>query len=316
MTSVDELRTRMEEVASSIQLHHERYDSWSDPKATSRVSSMRFSTLLGGCHSSSHPKSSYAAARPLPWLSWVYAKSPCIESASALCDEFFRPAGTLPLTLHIRGSLNKAAADLIARSGIPHLLDTRLLEISPLGSDSSTKILSYATLPALESLSISYLDIGISNFLEFLARSSPPLNFLALHIGTRYGDCWDPSRRETLFQLLPRVTRLDLKFKGGDLTPTEFFDSFVIRPLDVLPALCDLTIRDGSPPDRSQWEKLLWIFTRGTSTPKMRSFKLMYMKYARLHKSWEIDSDIKVTLRELREAGMDIYVGLERLNLV
>ncbi|KAJ7709226.1 hypothetical protein B0H16DRAFT_1703874 [Mycena metata] len=173
--------------------------------------------------------------------------------------------------------------------------------------DNSAQILNYLTSPALESLSISYFDIRTSDFIDFLIRSSPPLNCLALAIRkVIIGAGWTENAVDQVFQLLPKLTHLDLKFEGGSLA--EFFDLFIIQALRALPSLCDLTIRPGSCAlTRPHWERLIQVLR---TSPRMRSVRLLDPTCINL------DPDTMVALRELRNAGMDIRVDLEESNNV
>ncbi|KAJ7615395.1 hypothetical protein FB45DRAFT_1035389 [Roridomyces roridus] len=59
-------------------------------------------------------------------------------------------------------------------------LDLSRIELQIAQKSHSALVLPYLTLPALETLLISDLDISRQDFLSFLKRSSPPLRSLSL----------------------------------------------------------------------------------------------------------------------------------------
>ncbi|KAJ7031150.1 hypothetical protein C8F04DRAFT_1111728 [Mycena alexandri] len=174
-----------------------------------------------------------------------------------------------------------------------------------LGSSSSAYILQYMTLPALETLSISYPDIPPSDFIGFLTRSSALLRTLSMKVYT-FHTMWSVDVVDALFRLLPTLTHLNLQFGGGNLP--EFFESLVIRSLSELPNLRDLQVRECAPA-RPQYERLVGVLA---ADAKIRSFRLVWTDFP----NYTPDPDILVSLQEIAANGVEIHVGPEESNLI
>ncbi|KAJ7643560.1 hypothetical protein FB45DRAFT_278014 [Roridomyces roridus] len=99
----------------------------------------------------------------------------------------------------------------------------------------SSVILQYLTLPALESLCISDLDIAPEDVVSFLTRSSPPLRSLYLS-----SEHYEDGEIEHYLRLVPNLTDLDIRYEDEFATPL----LWVFRDAnDLLPNLRSLTMR-------------------------------------------------------------------------
>ncbi|KAJ7031147.1 hypothetical protein C8F04DRAFT_1111724 [Mycena alexandri] len=152
-----------------------------------------------------------------------------------------------------------------------------------LGTDLQTiglnSILQYMTLPALETLSMTYLPL--SEFNAFLTRSSALLRTLSMTVYL-FDYLLPVEAVDAFFRFLPTLTHLNLQFGGGNLS--EFFESLVIRSLSELPNLRDMQICGRSPqvvPSTRGWSARLvptrrcarlGLYGRATTTPLIQIF--------------------------------------------
>ncbi|KAJ7858992.1 hypothetical protein B0H13DRAFT_2672430 [Mycena leptocephala] len=127
---------------------------------------------------------------------------------------------------------------------VPELLLHPSLRLLRLGI--SAEILQHLTLPALEGLLVSTLDIPFTEFISFLTRSSPPLQ--SLQISTS-----DPMDR--CFRLVPTLTELHLGFQSWNLEDEEAGLSCLTA--DCLPNLRSLTIVGRFVRDQSEYKNLI-----------------------------------------------------------
>ncbi|KAJ7165874.1 hypothetical protein C8R46DRAFT_1035208 [Mycena filopes] len=145
---------------------------------------------------------------------------------------------------------------------------------------SSAYILQEMTLPALETLSIPWLDI-------------PSLSVRHTQAETIEG----------LLGVLPRLTHLDLRNMLPDV-----FEPMAIQALRQLPSLCSLSVHGFATPTRSQYEEILRVLR---TRPKIQSLSITWD-----HRSKRCpDPDIVEALRQLVAGGMEICVGSGGRNL-
>ncbi|KAJ7506869.1 hypothetical protein B0H11DRAFT_245531 [Mycena galericulata] len=176
---------------------------------------------------------------------------------------------------------------------------------------SSACMLRYLTLPSLERLAISSFDIKFEDFVAFLARSAPPLRFLSMSMPCGYLNATD-APMERLFRLTPRITDLDL-------SPSTYWVGDVIASVlhainsPLLPDLRNLTIHFPSSLHPPYEEVLGSLLGRRTYSP-MQAFKLMWMEDSTVN--WEPTPDVITGFRQLKEHGMQIYVGTPKRNLI
>jgi hypothetical protein len=171
-------------------------------------------------------------------------------------------------------------------------------------STGSTSILKCLTLPALESLCISHLDISYDNLLQFFTRSSPPLKVLEMQVPRNVAQ-WSG---EEIFHLLPNLTDLHLSFSEASSQSSRFLELLATEsPSQVLPNLRNINL-DRFCPNCSPYEKLAKILTARRS--HMHTFRLTSPSLQ------PPGADILVCLRELVAGGMKIHIGRSEENYV
>ncbi|KAJ7983028.1 hypothetical protein DFH06DRAFT_1466960 [Mycena polygramma] len=202
--------------------------------------------------------------------------------------------------------------------------------MAPSFRSSSTIILHHLTLPALESLLVIPGYFKQQDFIEFLTRSSPPLQSLELSPGQYQG--WNEAgTAERAFRLIPSLTDLRLSF-GSIREAAVLSEPLVLRPLadvTVLPNLRNLSLR-GYMPDNPGYDKLLLVLSarRAHAGPKMHSFRLIWdiatLEEQRCQRrmrgdmpsDWKPEAHILTALKALVADGMEIHIGLDGGNLI
>ncbi|KAJ7506884.1 hypothetical protein B0H11DRAFT_1903639 [Mycena galericulata] len=171
----------------------------------------------------------------------------------------------------------------LTHSGLRHLRLGFQLESGGIAKYNSSAFLRHLTLPALQTLLISNLDIKPEDFTSFLERSSPPL----------------------------RLTDLTLFFWGTVVLKDEFpFLQNLAYTHNFLPNLRNLMIRrymDIS--NRSQIGLLVTALS--ARREQLQSFRLIQPSSI-----GSLDADIVSALRELVDGGMRIQIGLTDQNFV
>ncbi|KAJ7174434.1 hypothetical protein C8R46DRAFT_1080910 [Mycena filopes] len=173
------------------------------------------------------------------------------------------------------------------------------------GRTCTAQLLASLTLPALESLSLSFFDIAFANFVSFLTRSSPPLTSLGL-VGE---SMWAAESMDKLFALLPRLVHLEVKFDRPEL-----FEFLVVRALSELPTLRNLHVREFTP-DRAEFGRLVSALSARTT---MRSFRLVWTPSSGIpYRKYDPDPGAIASLQRIAAAnGVEIHVGPEGSNLI
>ncbi|KAJ7185406.1 hypothetical protein C8R46DRAFT_378519 [Mycena filopes] len=147
-------------------------------------------------------------------------------------------------------------------------------------------ILHYLTLPALQTLFISYFDdLDPNVFGDFLLRSSPVLR--SLHLITY------ESRFEAL-PMLPHLTDLILEFMSDVDTLNLFNDRYL--------NLRNLTIRAGLV------NVAEYVGTLQARRPRLRSLRVVHLE------SLQLDEGTAAALQELVLDGMEIEMQIEKGN--
>ncbi|KAJ7621992.1 hypothetical protein DFH06DRAFT_769854 [Mycena polygramma] len=167
-------------------------------------------------------------------------------------------------------------------------------------------ILRCLTLPALKSLDIANFDIRSSDFIDFLTRSSPPLESLRMIPSTTLVEH---------FRFMPSLTELELwrynceeeDKNDGYLPP---FLQALGTVLDFLPNLRDLTIRGFFPHD---YRALIVALRRRHG--QLQSFQLIFPSYYDDLEPVEDGAAIPA-LRKLAADGMRIHIGPKDRNFV
>ncbi|KAJ7463731.1 hypothetical protein FB451DRAFT_1094883 [Mycena latifolia] len=206
--------------------------------------------------------------------------------------------------------------------GLASLVNSELIIIHPSlkhlvlgGPDfpSSAHILRSLTLPAMESLVISHMNIGSGDFLEFLTRSSAPLKSLDMQIARRAAR-WSGTTVERLFRLLSVLTDLQLVFADAEISSfLEILATSHGSLAQFLPNLSNLTLR-GPPLDRAEYEKLVTLLSaRRASRPSIKTFRGIWWSVT---PGYTLDTDIRVALQQLVTDGMEIHIGTVEENLI
>ncbi|KAJ7506865.1 hypothetical protein B0H11DRAFT_245486 [Mycena galericulata] len=182
------------------------------------------------------------------------------------------------------------------------------IDISP----SSTHMLQGLTLPSLERLTISVFNLEFEEFLAFLARSAPPLRFLSMSMPSSHLEGGAPM--EKIFRLTPRIT--DLKLSPSDYWFGDDIAS-VLRAINspLLPDLRNLTIhlhssRHVEPPP---YAEMLGVLSGRRTCSPMQALKFMWNQ---AFVNWEPTPDVITGFRQLKEDGMQIYVGTPTRNFI
>ncbi|KAJ7482834.1 hypothetical protein B0H11DRAFT_2417764, partial [Mycena galericulata] len=135
---------------------------------------------------------------------------------------------------------------------------------------NSSVIIKHLTLPALQTLRISYFDISLADLASLLTRSSASL--LSLDIQDDVPDLVGVE----CCRLVPGITNLKIPFESqpADFTG-RFFES--LAPTDeLLPNLCHLSIsRNSGFFNRSQFEHVLTILSARRG--QLQSFRLVFL---------------------------------------
>ncbi|KAJ7490720.1 hypothetical protein FB451DRAFT_1079486 [Mycena latifolia] len=237
----------------------------------------------------------------------------CYSRDARECVEMLRAAPdlvdcTLVDILH-SGSFNDSFPQL-THSGLKHL------RLGLFHGRNSALILRSLTLPALESLFFTFMDIKYDHFLGFLTRSIPPLK--TLEMAAFQDSDWSNGGLERLFRLLPSLTDLRLTFHSR--VPSQnpsFFEVLAIgSPPLFLPNLSNLTMSTAAfGVDRLQFRKLVAALSarRACRQSQMDAFRLVLRSRS---VTATLPADILVDLRQLVADGMRIHIGPEGTNYV
>ncbi|KAJ7160300.1 hypothetical protein C8R46DRAFT_1107698 [Mycena filopes] len=190
------------------------------------------------------------------------------------------------------------------------LRELRLGTSPPGRGRTSAIILQYLTLPALNTLVVSDLDITHADFIAFMTRSSPPLRSLSLNVAAMDADEWSSDLVINYFQLIPGLTHLDVWIDGdeeADEDPFAAFLQLLAAVPDFLPNVKDLTLRTFSL-DAQERENLLRGLTmrRASRDSPLEFCQIVF---------WPGDSgnmsDILPSLRQLVKNGLRMHIGHE-----
>ncbi|KAJ6464821.1 hypothetical protein DFH09DRAFT_1382092 [Mycena vulgaris] len=167
-------------------------------------------------------------------------------------------------------------------------------------------ILSYFTLPALQTLYIPGINIPLDAIFSFLTRSSPPLQSLYMASSI---DSWSAQNLASLFTLVPSLAHLEISSEEE----FEFLPALATSP-NLLPNLRTLAVREFIP-DQYEYENLVsLLFARRAAGPsQLQSFWLLWSECSPEDKP---DDEIITALRQLVEGGMHIHIGTADTNFV
>ncbi|KAJ7149454.1 hypothetical protein C8R43DRAFT_1007175 [Mycena crocata] len=175
--------------------------------------------------------------------------------------------------------------------------------------DGSTNILQGLTLPALLTLSIPSSELYPQDLLDFLTRSSPPLQTLSMPVSQL---TWTLEVVERLCALMPTVVGLIIDFSPAGRSVS--LDTFPILGVladsaVLLPNLRTLTL-NGVGMHQSHYDSLLhWLSARRSLGTQLQTFRLVTRSAAS-------QLPTMAELRELAADGIDIHIGPEDSNHV
>ncbi|KAJ7748746.1 hypothetical protein DFH07DRAFT_560618 [Mycena maculata] len=174
-------------------------------------------------------------------------------------------------------------------------------------------IFKWLALPNLQTLHLSMQDVQDNDLLEFLQRSSPPLQDLVMGRGCRHVLF---NRLEESLHLVPTLTQLELVGPRDHLME-QLLSSLAESPSHILPNLCRLTFHYLDPPyiSSSVGSPTFWATVLGALS--VRHNQLTFFKF--LHPvDWpfEPEAEVYAALRRLAVEGMEIYIGTEEQNVL
>jgi len=170
-------------------------------------------------------------------------------------------------------------------------------------------LLTYLTLPALETLVLSNLEI--SHVLSFLVRSSPPLQELLL-LGmdndevtfTQLNECLRLSSSLTHFQFHQAKTALlDNLLAALAQSPSTFLPNLCIIKIHLRDCNYEDFVLMGPP----SYDVLLWALL--TRRSRIGCFELLLQGTVGESDYGAPEPEIRAVLRRLVADGMDIYIG-------
>ncbi|KAJ7643596.1 hypothetical protein FB45DRAFT_278494 [Roridomyces roridus] len=177
------------------------------------------------------------------------------------------------------------------------------INVASMSLYSHPTMLRYLTLPNLKTLVIPRLESPSRQIVEFLSRSSPPLQDLRLRV-TRISDMAELYTLPKYFQHVPELKNFELGFG-----PFILFD--VLQAVRLLRNPQHITIFN-SVDHSGQYKEILDIILAHRTS--MQSFRLL--SRADLYpKNPVCPDDIANVLRELVRDGMVIQIGLPEWNI-
>ncbi|KAJ7102808.1 hypothetical protein C8R44DRAFT_859038 [Mycena epipterygia] len=201
------------------------------------------------------------------------------------------------------------AIGTLVHTSLRHLTFGAPLSVGTGDIDSGDGILKNITLPGLQSLALSMMDIFTVDLVQFLQRSSPPLQKLTLD--TNYN--LDLSHLGAYLHLLPTLTHFALQLGGGTdpYPPDTFFDELARNLSGSLPNLHTLMVRIIDVViSQASYETLVQALS--ARRPRIACLKLIwpgvYSHDAKASVS-ELRPDIYASFRQLVTDGMEIQFG-------
>ncbi|KAJ7678805.1 hypothetical protein B0H17DRAFT_100981 [Mycena rosella] len=183
----------------------------------------------------------------------------------------------------------------------------RLFNFGTYPEYSSDHILRHITLPDLQTLFISLQDIQLQDLLQFLRRSSPPLQQIIVGDAAGLVD-WTLEDLEECLPLLSTLTDFEC-LKPQNALPSHLL-TILATSSHLLPNLSTLTLQLLYPPAQLLYEQL---------------FSALRARRKQLHVVWiswrskaeaRPREDVTVQLRQLVADGMSIHVGPEDRNYI
>ncbi|KAF7364658.1 hypothetical protein MVEN_00335300 [Mycena venus] len=165
---------------------------------------------------------------------------------------------------------------------------------------TSEQILKLLTLPALDTLFISDLDISDTEFTSFITRSTPPLQ--SLHLSMHREFLEEGGSEFPWLRLVPGLRDLTLDF-GHFFRDVLHFLETMGTDSDFVPNLRNVTIRSWAF-NEDDFETIIEMLSQRTQLQSFRVF------HPHDDPDFTPDDDALATLRQLVENGMQIQVGL------
>ncbi|KAJ7102794.1 hypothetical protein C8R44DRAFT_808554 [Mycena epipterygia] len=178
----------------------------------------------------------------------------------------------------------------------------------PIELDSDDVILKYLTLPSLEALTLSMLDISTRDLVHFLERSSPPLQKLTL--GAH--DDLDLVQLEKCLRLSPTITHFQMNLFDHPQGP--FFAALAEYLSHFLPNLHTMTVHityyEFSP---ISYDALLHALS--VRRTQIGCFELIWFSDSAAE-ALKPSANICASFRQLVADGMKVHIGSQDLNYI
>ncbi|KAJ7237743.1 hypothetical protein B0H12DRAFT_1138507 [Mycena haematopus] len=236
---------------------------------------------------------------------------PCAEGMERLLPIWFQRARDLPLSISLRGdraSWSRHREIPVEKLVLP-TLRCFTLEESPLVYPPHTapQILTYFTLPALETLTVPMFVVSAGDLLRLLKRSAPPLRKLVVGIDDSQRLLTSHELHECL-HLIPRLAHFETRWPDQITHIVPDLVAALADSSSLLPNLQSLTIR--MPGGRFDIPDSYWqTFLRAVSTRRLQ------LHIAGPH--FRMPSvDILTAFKELAADGVQIYIGNKEHNFV
>ncbi|KAJ7641013.1 hypothetical protein FB45DRAFT_1053643 [Roridomyces roridus] len=184
----------------------------------------------------------------------------------------------------------------------------RQLDLGHWSRICTAQVLEQLTLPALEFLHLSTLDIKLDEFEAFFTRSAAPLRTLQLiaHPSSFWMEYCPRTDAVSLCRLVPRLHHIDILFDAYDMT-IPFFNALRTEP-EFLPSIVSIAVRVRWPEDLSVFcEQLRDVLSARRRT--FQSFKLFQVDGYDSREEFESDqAQIAAALGGLVEDGMHLEI--------
>ncbi|KAJ7657468.1 hypothetical protein B0H17DRAFT_1185780 [Mycena rosella] len=185
---------------------------------------------------------------------------------------------------------------------LPHMRHFKFTGLR--NSGSSKAILPHLTLPGLETLFIALQHVGVQNFVQFLQRSSPPLQQI---IVSDPPPEWSLDEMTQCFPLLSTLTHFKLR-RATARTQDLFLTALADSP-HLLPNLSNFTLRMRFSPAQPWYQHLLNVlFAR---SKHLHAVRIVWRFISQVP-----PEDVVVQLRQFVADGMSIHVGSESHNYI
>ncbi|KAJ6489174.1 hypothetical protein C8R47DRAFT_1125238 [Mycena vitilis] len=183
---------------------------------------------------------------------------------------------------------------------LPHLLSLDLGNIRTTRSFDGDRILKYLTLPALETLTLPRSPGSSQDVVDFLSRSSPPLQ--RLDLSDRFRTLSD---LDAFLSLFPDLTHLACQ---GEFVE-DFFSALAAAPAFFHPNLRSLEIEHRVPLSAAGYRKVFHALS-------IRSAQLVRVKLNCGSHHGHPGIDVGHGWQQLVANGMDVHIGTADINFL